>query len=106
MLRQLSQVDGLEPPPEPNRSFEDPACKPCARHLTPKPTIVTKVMKAEAPPNLPSSTGFHAKKVFVSGSAPVYSASRPEIDKSRAFRFTVTASFLRQLSRTLRPLRP
>ena len=83
--------------------FEDPACKPCARPRS--KTIVTKAIKSEAPPNLPSSTGFHANKVFVSGSAPVYSASRLEIDQSTAFRFTVTACFLRPLNRTLRPLR-
>src|SRR5260370_11025753 len=63
-------------------------------------------MKAEAQPNRPYSTGVNAEKVFVSGSPPVYSSSRPEIDQSRVFRFAVTACFLRQLSRTLRPLRP
>ncbi len=64
LLRQLSQLNGWNPPPKPSRSLAGPACKPCARPVTPKQTIVTKVMKAEAPPNRPFSTGFTAEKVL------------------------------------------
>jgi hypothetical protein len=45
------------------------------------------------------------QKVFACGTAPVYIAAHRKSTGQERFRFTVTARFLRRVSKTSRPLR-